>query len=204
MFGRAAVDKARERTAWLAAIDRSQAVIEFDMGGHVLTANANFLDALGYTLPEIQGKHHGMFLTRTEREDPGYRLFWDKLNAGTFMTGQFKRIARNGQDVWIEASYNPILDRNGKPFKIVKFAIDVTREKTEFSDLHGQVDAINKSQAVIQFDLGGNILMANQNFLDAVGYRLDEIQGRHHSMFVPPEERGSPAYAAFWEKAEPR
>ncbi len=200
MFGRTAVDRTWERTAWLAAIDRSQAVIEFDMGGHVLTANANFLDALGYTLPEIQGKHHGMFLTRTEREDPGYTLFWDKLNAGTFMTGQFKRIAKNGQDIWIEATYNPILDRNGKPFKIVKFAIDVTREKMEFSDLHGQVGAINKSQAVIQFDLGGNILTANQNFLDAVGYRLDEIQGRHHGMFVPPEERGSSAYAAFWEK----
>ena len=200
MFGRAAVDRTWEMTARLAAIDKSQAVIEFDMGGHVLTANANFLEALGYTLPEITGKHHGMFLTTAEREDPGYRLFWDKLNAGTFATGQFRRLAKNGQDVWIEASYNPILDRNGKPFKIVKFATDVTRQKTEYADLRGQVEAINKSEAVIQFDLRGHVLTANQNFLDTVGYRLDEIQGKHHGMFVPPEERGSPAYAAFWEK----
>ena len=200
MFGRTKRRDVLEAAARLAAIEKSQAVIEFDMGGHVLTANANFLDAVGYTLPEIEGKHHGMFLTKVEREDPSYELFWAKLRTGAFTAGQFKRIAKNGQEVWIEASYNPVLDHSGKPCKIVKFATNVTRQKMQYADLHGQVEAINKSQAVIQFDLGGHVLTANQNFLDTVGYRLDEIQGKHHSMFVPPEERGSQAYLMFWEK----
>ena len=192
--------RVQEAAARLATIDKVQAVIEFALDGTILTANPNFLDVMGYTLPEIRGKHHSMFVGPAYRESPEYQEFWARLGRGEFQTGQFKRIGRNGKEVWIEASYNPILDRRGKPCKVVKYAIDVTRQKIEFADLRGQVDAINKSQAVIEFDLDGTIRTANQNFLNATGYTLPELQGKHHRMFVEPAYRESPAYREFWAK----
>jgi methyl-accepting chemotaxis protein len=189
-----------ELEAKLAALDKSQATIEFAMDGTVLTANRNFLAALGYELGEIQGKHHSMFVEPAYRDSPDYAEFWRKLRAGEAQIAQFKRIGKNGREVWIEASYNPLLDSSGKPFKVVKFAIDVTRQKMEFADLRGQVDAITKSQAVIAFELDGTVIDANENFLRTLGYRLDEIKGKHHSMFVEPGYRNSPDYAEFWRK----
>jgi methyl-accepting chemotaxis protein len=189
-----------ELEAKLVALDKAQATIEFSLDGTVLTANRNFLNTLGYELSEIAGKHHSMFVEAAYRDSPDYAEFWRKLRAGESQIAQFKRIGKNGREVWIEASYNPLLDAQGKPFKVVKFAIDVTRQKMEFADLRGQVDAINKSQAVIAFELDGTVIDANDNFLRALGYRLDEVKGKHHSMFVEPAYRSSADYTEFWRK----
>ncbi|WP_454616242.1 PAS domain-containing protein [Bradyrhizobium cenepequi] len=180
------------------AIGRVQAVIEFDLDGTVITANENFLRALGYSLAEIQGKHHSMFVEASFRDSPKYRELWNKLNRGEFEAGEFKRIGKGGKEVWILASYNPVFDENGKPFKVVKFATDVTEQKLRNADFAGQIAAIDKSQAVIEFAMDGTVRTANANFLKALGYTLHDIQGRHHSIFVDQSERDTPAYREFW------
>jgi methyl-accepting chemotaxis protein len=180
------------------AIGRSQAVIEFNMDGTIVTANQNFLDVTGYRLEEIQGKHHSMFVEPATRDSADYREFWAGLNRGVYQAAEYKRIGKGGRDVWILATYNPILDEAGKPFKVVKFASDVTAQKLKTANLAGQIEAIGKSQAVIEFDMEGKVLTANPNFLGVLGYALGEIQGRHHSLFVAQAERESPEYRAFW------
>lgn len=183
----------------IAAMDRAQAVIEFNMDGTIVTANENFLNAMGYSLAEVQGKHHSLFVTPTDRDSGAYREFWAKLNRGEFQAAEYKRIAKGGKEVWILATYNPILNEAGKPFKVVKFATEVTEQKLKTADSDGQIAAIGKSQAVIEFNMDGTIRNANPNFLNAMGYTLSEVQGRHHSMFVETDERNSPAYKEFWE-----
>jgi len=182
----------------IAAIGKSQAVIEFRMDGTVLNANANFLNALGYSLDEIKGKNHSMFVDAAYRESSEYKAFWAQLNRGEYEAGEFKRIGKGGKEVWIQASYNPILDLNGKPFKVVKYATDITAQKLQNADYAGQIAAIGKSQAVIEFRMDGSVITANNNFLSALGYTLDEIKGKHHSMFVDPVYRESSEYKAFW------
>jgi methyl-accepting chemotaxis protein len=182
----------------IAAIDRAQAVIEFGLDGIIVTANENFLKALGYSLTEIQGKHHSMFVPPAERDSAAYREFWAALNRGEYEAAEYKRIGKSGKEVWILASYNPMLDEQGKPFGVVKFATDVTAQKLKNADLAGQIDAIGKSQAVIEFNMDGTVITANNNFLNALGYSLNEIKGKHHSMFVEPSERDSAVYREFW------
>src|SRR3569833_108276 len=182
----------------IVAANRSQAVIEFKLDGTIITANQNFLNAVGYTLAEIQGKHHSMFVPAAERDSADYREFWAALNRGQFQAAEYKRIGKGNKEVWIQASYNPVLDDKGQPFKIVKFAIDVTEQKLKNADLAGQIAAIGKSQAVIEFNMDGTIIDANENFLHALGYALSEIKGKHHSMFVEPAERDNAAYREFW------
>lgn len=189
-----------EMEARLAALDKSQAVIEFDTDGNILTANENFLNTMGYRLDEVQGKHHSMFVAPEDRSSAAYKDFWAQLKAGHYQSAQYRRFGKGGKEVWIEASYNPLIGRDGKTYKVVKYATDITASKAEFSDLRGQVNAIGKSQAVIEFDLDGKILTANENFLSTLGYSLGEVQGKHHSMFVSPEDRGSEAYKRFWQK----
>ncbi|MEE3627182.1 PAS domain-containing methyl-accepting chemotaxis protein [Nitrospirillum sp. BR 11752] len=195
MFG---TRRTLELAGKLAALDKSQAIIEFALDGTVLAANANFLKAMGYTWGEIQGRHHSMFVEPQVKESADYARFWEALRRGEFQAAQFKRIGKGGKEVWIEASYNPICDPSGRPFKVVKFATDVTAQKMEYVNMRGQVEAINRAQAVIEFSMDGTILTANSNFLGAVGYTLDEIKGRHHSMFVEPAMRESAEYQAFW------
>jgi methyl-accepting chemotaxis protein len=180
------------------AIGRSQAVIEFNLDGTIITANDNFLGAMGYSLGEIQGQHHRIFVEPAEANGAGYREFWAKLNRGEFQAGEFKRLAKGAKEVWILATYNPILDETGKPFKVVKFATEVTQQKLKNADLEGQVTAIGKSQAVIEFNMDGTIIRANDNFLKALGYDLGEVVGKHHRMFVDPAEREGAAYQQFW------
>ena len=187
-----------EESGKTAAISRAQAVIEFNLDGTIITANENFLNALGYSLGEIQGKHHSMFVEPAVRDSAAYREFWAKLNRGEYDAAEFKRIGKGGKEVWILASYNPILDEKGKPFKVVKFATNVTEQKLCTADLSGQIAAIGKSQAVIEFNMDGSILNANDNFLRTLGYSLTEIKGRRHSMFVESAERDSAAYREFW------
>ncbi len=184
----------------LAAIGKSQAVIEFDLDGIIITANNNFLNAVGYTLPEIVGKHHAMFVEVGERSSIEYQRFWERLKRGEFDAGEYRRIGKDGREIWIQATYNPIMDENGVPFKVVKYAVDVTAQKIRNADFQGQINAISKSQAVIEFTLTGTILTANKNFLDVMGYRLEEIQGQHHSLFVDSPYKSTNAYKLFWEK----
>jgi methyl-accepting chemotaxis protein len=190
--------RSMEDAGKIAAISRAQAVIEFNLDGTIVTANENFLKVLGYSLSEIQGKHHGMFVVPSDRDSAAYREFWAALNRGELRKGEFKRVGKGGKEVWILASYNPILDDTGKAFRIVKFAADVTEQKLKTADFAGQIEAIGKSQAVIEFGMDGVILGANENFLKALGYSLSEIKGQHHSMFVSPSERDSAGYREFW------
>lgn len=187
-------------TGQIEAIGKSQAVIEFALDGTILNANENFLKTTGYSLSEIEGQHHSMFMDPVEKNSPAYRALWQKLGQGEFDSGVYKRIGRSGKEIWIQASYNPIMDTTGKPCKVVKYASDVTEARLKMADADGQIEAISKSQAVIEFNLDGTIIRANDNFLAATGYRLEEIQGRHHSMFVEPQYRSSYEYQAFWEK----
>ncbi|SEP32250.1 methyl-accepting chemotaxis sensory transducer with Pas/Pac sensor [Methylobacterium sp. ap11] len=184
--------------ARLAALDASQALIEFDLDGTVITANARFLAALGYRLEEIRGRHHSMFVDPAERDGEAYRAFWEALRRGEFQQAEYKRLGKGGREVWIQASYNPILGRNGRPCGVFKCAVDVTAQKLRNADCEGKLNALDRAQGIIEFDLDGIVLTANANFLAVVGYALDEVQGRHHRMFVDAAEQGA-GYARFWE-----
>ncbi|WP_336487281.1 methyl-accepting chemotaxis protein [Methylobacterium nigriterrae] len=186
------------RQAWLDALDRSFGTIEFALDGTITHANRNFLALVGYDLEEIRGRHHRMFVLPEEAAGAAYEAFWRDLREGRFRSAEYERVGKDGRRIWLQATYNPVLGRNGRPASIVKFAVDITKQKRFDAAFRGEIDAIGLSQAVIQFDLDGNILSANRNFLHTVGYRLDEIQGRHHSMFVEPDYARSPEYAAFW------
>jgi methyl-accepting chemotaxis protein len=184
----------------IAAIGKSQAVIEFNMDGTIVNANDNFLNAMGYTLNEIKGKHHRMFAEESLSRSAEYAEMWAKLNRGEFIADEVKRVAKGGREVWLQASYNPILDLNGKPFKVVKYASDITAQKTLNVDNQGQIAAIGQSNAVIEFKLDGTIINANDNFLKAMGYSLEEIKGRHHRMFVDNDYAASENYREMWAK----
>ena len=182
----------------IAAIDRVQATIEFDLGGRILDANDNFLKALGYTLDEVCGQHHRMFCDEQFAHSYEYQQFWERLGRGEFDTGEYRRIDKHGKDVWILASYNPIFDAEGHPVKVIKFATDISTQRELHAEIKGKLDAIGRSQAVIEFDLRGNVLSANQNFLRVMGYLEDDVVGRHHSMFCDPELVHSAGYRTFW------
>ncbi|MDR3446174.1 MULTISPECIES: methyl-accepting chemotaxis protein [unclassified Dyella] len=182
------------------ALNKVQAVIEFDLKGKILHANDNFLNALGYTLEDIRGQHHRIFCEPAYAASAAYKKFWENLGKGIVDRGEYKRIGGDGREVWINASYNPVFDESGKPYKVVKFATDVTASRQEKAEYEGKVNAINKAQAMIEFDLSGHVLAANDNFLNALGYELDEIQGRHHRMFCEESYTASSAYADFWAK----
>jgi methyl-accepting chemotaxis protein len=189
----------RDLTGIVNALDRVMAVIEFNPDGTIITANANFSSAMGYALDEIQGRHHRMFAEASYAGSDDYRRFWDRLNRGEFVTGEFKRLAKGNREIWLQASYNPIMDTSGKVVRVVKFATDITEQKYKAMDATGQLEAINRSQAVIEFNLDGTIINANANFCNAVGYALSDIKGRHHRMFVDPAYGASVEYAQFWE-----
>ncbi|MEK8048955.1 PAS domain-containing methyl-accepting chemotaxis protein [Ideonella sp. DXS22W] len=182
----------------LEAIDRAQATIEFDIDGKVLRANANFLKLMGYRLEDIQGRHHRMFVDADEAASAEYMNFWERLSRGEVFGGEYRRLGRNGREVWIQATYNPVFDPSGRPVKVVKFATDVTEAKLRNAEFEARVQAIDKGQAVIEFDLDGRVLNANRNFLAAMGYTLREIQGQHHSLFCSPEYTQSTEYRVFW------
>lgn len=186
--------------ALLQALDRTQAVVEFDPSGEIKHANQTFLDTMGYSLAEIVGHHHGMFVEEDERNSESYRAFWDELRGGKHRAGEFKRLAKGSRRVWLQSSYTPILDRAGKVARVVKFANDITAQKSSSLQDAGRISAIMRSQAVIEFDLDGRILTANENFLKTMGYTLAEIQGKHHSIFIEPAKRETAEYREFWAR----
>jgi methyl-accepting chemotaxis protein len=185
-----------------AAIDKSQAVIEFDLDGHILAANDNFLRTVGFSRDEVVGHHHSIFVDEAYRQSQEYKDFWARLGRGEYQTGEYRRVAKDGREFWIQAAYNPICDAKGKPFKIVNYATDVTQQKLANADFTAQIAAIGKSQAVIEFELDGTIRCANANFLKAMGYTLEEIKGRHHSIFVDQNHSQSQEYKDFWARLE--
>ncbi|MGK5026043.1 methyl-accepting chemotaxis protein [Janthinobacterium sp. RB2R34] len=182
------------------AINRVQAVIEFELDGTILHANDNFLKVVGYGLAEVQGKHHAMLCDPEYVKTPQYREFWARLARGEFDQSDYKRIAKNGREVWISASYNPVFDADGKPYKVVKFATDVTAVKMRNAEYESKVSAITKAQAVVEFDMHGNVLDANANFLDLMAYELGDIRGEHHRMFCEADYANSLDYKKFWQK----
>ena len=188
--------------AVLTAINKSLAVIEFDPSGNILTANENFLRAMGYKAHEIAGQHHRMFVDQEYARSADYAAFWAKLRRGDFDAAEYKRIDKAGREVWIQATYNPVLNSRGKVVKVVKFATDTTTAKMQNAENSGKLDAISRAQAVIEFTVDGEILTANANFLATLGYDLSEIKGRHHRMFVDPAYAHSPAYVEFWQRLQ--
>lgn len=186
--------------ATLDALGRSLAIIEFDPTGNILCANDNFCHAMGYEPAELVGRHHSMFVDPTYAESPEYREFWSSLGAGQFKSAEYRRNGKGGRMVWIQATYNPVFDSRGRVLKIVKLAADITTEKVRAAEFESKINAISRAQAVIEFTPAGEILTANDNFLKVVGYRLDEIVGRKHSMFVDPSYASTQEYADFWSK----
>ena len=185
--------------AKLAAIGRSQAMIEFTPDGIIKSANQNFLDLMEYSESEIVGQHHAMFVGHDDKNSAAYQEFWQDLKAGNFRASEFRRVSKSGKSVWIQASYNPLIDNKGNVTGIVKIASDISLQKSRSSQNAGLITAINRSQAVIHFDMSGNIQDANENFCSTLGYNLEDIRGKHHSMFVAPEDRNA-EYDAFWDK----
>ena len=195
MFGIGSADA----KAVLEAMNRSQAIIEFKPDGTIISANENFCRTLGYQLSEIVGKHHRIFLRPEDASSKAYQELWEGLAQGRFDRRQYKRVRKDGSEIWIEASYNPVM-RGGKPYKIVKFATDITEQNLRRSEDKGKLHALGQAQAVIEFSPTGEILTANENFLNSVGYQLSEIQGKHHSMFCDVQHSSSEEYRGFWSR----
>ncbi|KAB8033818.1 PAS domain-containing protein [Fluviispira multicolorata] len=189
-------EKIRDLLGQITAINKTQAIIEFSLDGIIQHANDNFLNVMGYTFEEIKGKHHEIFCDISFIKSNDYKFFWEKLNRGEFDSGEYKRIGKGGKEIWIQASYNPILDLFGKPYKVIKFATDVSKQKLKDQELA----ALSKTQAVINFNLDGTVIDANDNFLNAMGYRIEEVKGRHHSMFCDSNYTKKPEYNEFWNK----
>lgn len=192
--------QALEMKGIMNALDSSLATIEFDTQGNVMAANDNFLKVMGYRLDEIVGKPHRLFIDPEYARSKQYLKFWDDLNFGKPQVGEVKRITKHGEEVWLSASYTPVFDIRGKVSKIIKFAQDVTPQKAIALDTSCKLDAIDKAYGVVEFDTQGNILKANDNFLDIVGYNMSDIKDRHHRIFMPESERNSEDYRLFWEK----
>lgn len=182
------------------ALNKVMGVISFEMDGTITDINDNFLEVVGYTREEVIGKHHRMFASPEVANSAAYAEFWAKLNRGEYDAGEYQRVGKGGRDIWLQASYNPIMDMNGKPFKVVKFATEITEAKLQTLNYEGQIEAINKAMGVISFNMDGTIQEVNDNFLQVVGYSRDQVVGKHHRMFAPPEIGNSPAYTEFWAK----
>jgi methyl-accepting chemotaxis protein len=197
---RARDEKDADSRGQIAAIGKSQTVAEFGMDGKVLYVNDNFQRVMGYSLADIKGQHHSMFVDAAASQGGESRSLWDKMARGEFDGGQYKRIAKGGREVWVQASYNPIADMSGKPFKVVEYATDITEQKMRNADFEGQLAAISRSQAVIEFELDGTVRSVNDNFSSLMGYSNAEVRGKHHSTFVDPAISGGAEYRAFWAK----
>ncbi|MBB6521585.1 methyl-accepting chemotaxis protein [Pseudoteredinibacter isoporae] len=189
-----------EQSSLINAIHRSMAVIEFRPSGEIITANDNFLKTVGYDLSEIQGKHHRLFCEDNYAASEAYRDFWAHLNRGEFFSGQFKRVTKQGQPLWLEATYNPVFDANQKLIKVVKFASDISAKVIADIEDKSKLDALNRSSAIIEFEKDGTIIDCNDNFLSTVGYRKADIIGKHHRIFCEPEYAASQEYNRFWQQ----
>ncbi len=197
MFG-SKVSSGADAKSVLDALGRSMAIIEFNPTGKILNANENFCQAMGYELSEIKSQHHRMFVEPAYATSSDYTDFWARLGRGEHDAGEYKRLGKGGREVWIQASYNPVLNGKGRVLKIVKAATDITAAKLKAAEVESKLAAVSRVQAVIEFTLDGHVIDANDNFLAVLGYKIDEIRGQHHRMFVDKVEAQSDAYATFW------
>lgn len=184
----------------LASLNAAIAMIEFKPDGTILTANDLFLQRMGYRLDEIIGQHHRMFCPTELVNSPKYLSFWQRLQRGESFSNKFLRLDKQGNPVWLEANYVPVRDRRGNVVKIIKLASDITADILDAQEQRALTTAINRSMAVIAFNLQGEVLKVNANFLQATGYREHEVIGQHHRMFCSPELRNSAEYKNFWQK----
>ena len=182
------------------AINSAYAYIEFDTLGNILTFNDNFAKTMGYTKEETKGKHHRIFVDAQTANSPAYAQFWTDLKNGKSHNDVFRRVNKDGKELWLQAVYAPVKDEMGRVQKVIKIATDVTAEKVLAADNAGKIAAINRSQAVIEFNLDGTVIQANDNFLRCLGYDASEINGKHHRMFCEPEFVNSNQYRTLWEK----
>jgi methyl-accepting chemotaxis protein len=182
------------------AIDSSYAYIEFDINGNVLSFNKNFSLTMGYSIDEIKGKHHRMFVEPAMANTPAYAQFWTDLKNGQSQNNVFRRFTKDGREVWLQAVYAPVKDEMGRVQKVIKIATDVTKDKVLAADNAGKMAAIDRAQAVIEFNLDGTITNANENFLKTLGYDISEIKGKHHRIFCESQYANSPSYSQLWTK----
>ena len=187
-----------DASATLAALDRSMALIEFQPDGTILNANSNFLSLMGYTLAEVRGQHHRLFCEPGQSSSREYSEFWRRLASGEFVSERFLRRDKQGREIWLEGSYNPVLSASGRVEKVVKIAADISAEVRMEQEQNSLINAINRSMAMIEFNLQGEVLTANDNFLNTMGYRLEDIRGKHHRLFCNREEADSAGYKSFW------
>ncbi len=186
--------------AVLTALERSTAVIELSLDGQVLAVNDNFCNTVGYSALELVGQPHRLLCPEDFAASRDYAAFWDRLRRGEFFRGTIQRRHKSGRDIWLEATYNPVLDSSGRVSKVVKFATDVTEQITEAARQKALVQAIERSMAVIEFSVDGTVQRANDNFLQTMGYSASEVVGRHHRQFCSPEVANSPEYSNFWAR----
>lgn len=182
------------------ALSSSMAMIEFTPSGNILTANQNFLDTMHYKLSQIVGQHHSMFCTKKLVASDEYKSVWRELAKGKAVKGEFMRITSQGDEIWLAASYCPVLDNQGSVYKVVKIASDVTNTVQTMHNLNAQVKAVSRSMAIIEFDTKGNILEANDNFLETMGYSAAELKGQHHRLFCSQELANSETYRQLWQR----
>jgi len=181
-----------------AALHQTMAIIEFSPTGEVLEISVPFLKLLGYSLNEIHGRHHRVLCEPTYANSREYADFWRRLCQGQSISERVLYLRGDGRQLWLEASYVPVRGADGSVQRIIQVASDVT-ERTHRSQTESSfVQAVDRSMAVIEFDLQGHVLNANSNFLKVMGYRLEEIRGQHHRLFCLPEEIQNPAYREFW------
>lgn len=191
--------KQQELEGQMNAINASTAYIEFLPDGTILKANDLFLKTLKYSIQEVEGKHHRMFCDPNYVRSQEYEKFWLNLKNGLSHIGEFKRFARDGSEVWIQANYTPVRDEKGNVVKVIKLATDITEQKIRNMDYQGQLEAIGRSNAVIEFNMDGTVITANENFLKVTGYTLSEVKGKHHRMFVDAEYARSSEYRNLWD-----
>ncbi|KTC24332.1 pili assembly chaperone [Pseudomonas putida] len=194
------LQKLQAAEARVGAVALSMATVEFKPDGTIISANENFLAAMGYQLKEIVGQHHRIFCFPDHQANANYRKFWQRLAGGEYIRERFLRRNKQGQEVWLEASYNPIRGADGRIDGVLKLATDITTQVTREQEQNSMVQAISRSMAAISFNLKGEVLDANENFERAMGYRLDEIRGKHHRMLCTRGEADSPEYLDFWER----
>jgi methyl-accepting chemotaxis protein len=182
-----------------AALDRSTAVIRFDLDARVITANANFLRTMGYTsLEQVAGQPHSIFCDKPYTQSSDYARFWETLKRGEHFSGRVKRQNAQGQTVWLEATYNPVLDSQGRVSGFIKLASDITARVTAAAKDRATLAALNRAMAVIEFTPDGQIVQANDNFLQTLGYRQTDLQGKHHRIFCDASYANSPEYEQLW------
>ena len=190
------------KTTMLNVLNKAQAVVEYTADGVIQNANSKFQEITGYDESDLIGSHHKTLCTSSEKKSEAYSEFWRELRSGNEQEGEYCIISNSGEEIWLQASFNPVMNEAGKVIRVVQFASDITEAKLKNAYFEGQIDAINKAQPVVEFDMGGKVLHANDNFLSMMGFSLEEIKGRHHSLFVDEAFKRSIEYSQLWDQLQ--